>query len=49
MHPLFVQASGLTHDVIGAAIEVHRESLLRFLCSLLFSNLERSSFISSAI
>jgi hypothetical protein len=23
MHPLFAQASGLTHDVIGAAIEVH--------------------------
>jgi hypothetical protein len=25
MHPLFVQASGLTHDVIGAAIEVHKD------------------------
>ena len=25
MHPLFEKASGLTHDVIGAAIEVHRE------------------------
>ena len=25
MHPLFTQASGMTHDVIGAAIEVHRD------------------------
>lgn len=25
MHPLFAQASVLTHDVIGAAIEVHRD------------------------
>ena len=25
MHPLFDQASGITHDVIGAAIEVHRD------------------------
>lgn len=25
MHPLFAQASGLTHDVIGAAIEVHQD------------------------
>jgi GxxExxY protein len=25
MHPLFAQASALTHDVIGAAIEVHRD------------------------
>jgi GxxExxY protein len=25
MHPLFQQASQLTHDVIGAAIEVHKE------------------------
>jgi GxxExxY protein len=25
MHPLFTQASGNTHDVIGAAIEVHRD------------------------
>jgi GxxExxY protein len=25
MHPLFAQASGLTHDVIGAAIEVHKD------------------------
>ena len=25
MHPLFSQASGLTHDVIGAAIEVHKD------------------------
>ena len=25
MHPLFPQATGLTHDVIGAAIEVHRD------------------------
>ncbi|NIT41282.1 MAG: GxxExxY protein [Gammaproteobacteria bacterium] len=24
MHPLFTQASGITHDVIGAAIEVHK-------------------------
>ena len=25
MHPLFSQASNLTHDVIGAAIEVHKD------------------------
>jgi GxxExxY protein len=25
MHPLFPRASGLTHDVIGAAIEVHED------------------------
>jgi len=25
MHPLFTQASEITHDVIGAAIEVHRD------------------------
>ena len=25
MHPLFQQATGLTHEVIGAAIEVHRD------------------------
>jgi hypothetical protein len=25
MHSLFAQASGLTHDVIGAAIEVHKD------------------------
>ena len=25
MHPLFLQASAITHDVIGAAIEVHKE------------------------
>ena len=25
MHPLFTQASGMTHDVIGAAIEVHKD------------------------
>ena len=25
MHTLFAQASALTHDVIGAAIEVHRD------------------------
>ena len=25
MHPLFQQATGLTHDVIGAAVEVHRD------------------------
>jgi GxxExxY protein len=25
MHPLFSQASGITHDVIGAAIEVHQD------------------------
>ena len=25
MHPLFTQASNLTHDVIGAAIEVHKD------------------------
>ena len=25
MHPRFTQASGMTHDVIGAAIEVHKD------------------------
>jgi GxxExxY protein len=25
MHPLFARASALTHDVIGAAIEVHKD------------------------
>jgi GxxExxY protein len=25
MHPLFTQASKITHDVIGAAIEVHKD------------------------
>ena len=25
MHPLFSQAAGMTHDVIGAAIEVHQD------------------------
>jgi hypothetical protein len=25
MHPLFLKASGLTHDVIGSAIEVHKD------------------------
>ena len=25
MHPLFAQASGITQDVIGAAVEVHRD------------------------
>lgn len=25
MHPQFTQASGITHDVIGAAIEVHKD------------------------
>jgi GxxExxY protein len=25
MHALFAQASALTHDVIGAAMEVHRD------------------------
>jgi hypothetical protein len=25
MHALFHEASGLTHDVIGAAIEVHKD------------------------
>jgi len=25
MHPLFAQASALTHEVIGAAIEVHKD------------------------
>ncbi len=25
MHPLFPQASGITHDVIGSAIEVHKD------------------------
>ena len=25
MHPLYQQAAGITHDVIGAAVEVHRD------------------------
>ena len=25
MHPLFAQAAGMTHDLIGAAIEVHKD------------------------
>jgi GxxExxY protein len=25
MHPLYQQAAGMTHDVIGAAIEVHKD------------------------
>ena len=25
MHPLYTQAAGITHDVIGAAIEVHKD------------------------
>jgi GxxExxY protein len=25
VHPLFARAAGLTHDVIGAAIEVHKD------------------------
>ena len=25
MHPLFQQAAGMTHDIIGAAIEVHKD------------------------
>jgi hypothetical protein len=25
MHPLFTQASAITHDVIGAAIEVYKD------------------------
>jgi GxxExxY protein len=25
MHPLFTQASAITHDVIGAAIEMHKD------------------------
>ena len=25
MHPLYSQAAGITHDVIGAAIEVHKD------------------------
>jgi len=25
MHRLFSQASGMTHNVIGAAVEVHKE------------------------
>jgi GxxExxY protein len=35
MHPLFQQATGLTHDVIGAAIEVYRDKapgLLESIC-----------------
>ena len=31
MHPLFLQASGITHDVIGAAIEVHKDKDLDYL------------------
>jgi GxxExxY protein len=34
LHPLFVQASGLTHDVIGAAIEVHKDKGLGLLESI---------------
>jgi GxxExxY protein len=25
MHPLFAQASGINHDVVGAAMEVHKD------------------------
>ncbi len=25
VHPLFSKAAGMTHDVIGAAIEVHKD------------------------
>ena len=25
MHPLYATAAGLTHDIIAAAIEVHRD------------------------
>ncbi|MGI9427085.1 MAG: GxxExxY protein [Bythopirellula sp.] len=35
MHPLFSQASGITHDIIGAAIEVHKDKgpgLLESIC-----------------
>lgn len=35
MHPKFAQASGMTHDVIGAAIEVHKD-VLCCLCLLMF-------------
>ena len=31
MHPLFTQASGITHDVIGAAIAVHKDKGLGLL------------------
>ena len=26
MHPLFAQAAGLTHDMIGATVEVHKDN-----------------------
>ena len=25
MHPLYLRASGITHDIIGAAIDVHKD------------------------
>jgi hypothetical protein len=31
MHPLFAQASGLTHYVFGAAIEAHKDMSLRLI------------------
>ncbi len=34
MPPLFSQASGITHDVIGAAIEVHKDKGPRLLESI---------------
>ena len=34
MHSLFEKASGITHDVIGAAIEVHKEKGLGLLESI---------------
>ena len=36
MHPLFAQASGMTHDIIGAAIEVHKDKV----AGLMESNFE---------
>jgi hypothetical protein len=30
MHPLFAHPFGLSHDVIGADIEVHKELIINF-------------------
>jgi hypothetical protein len=30
MHPLFAHPSGLSHDVIGADIEVHKDLVINF-------------------
>jgi len=40
MHRLFAQASALTHYVIGAAIEVHKDRGPGLLESILGANLE---------